>query len=131
MLDKETLLRQCEVYFARLSEVRLALLFGSIAGGQFNEHSDVDIAIDGSFSLEDLLTMQRDLSILCKREIDIIDLKKAEGIILHRIMTKGLRIKNDAGLFVHYLKKALYYREDFYPLQKIVQDNTIRRFVNG
>lgn len=130
-MEKETLLQKCSEYFEDFSNVRLALLFGSIVDERFNQHSDIDIALDGSFSPGDLLTMKRDLSVLSEREIDIIDLKKAEGIVLHRIMTKGLRIKDDTGLFVHYLKKALYYIEDFYPLQKMVQNAQIRSFIDG
>lgn len=130
-MKKETLLQQFAEYFESLSNVRLALLFGSIVDGRFDRNSDIDIAVDGSFSVEDILSMKRDLSVLSGREIDIMDLKRAEGIILHRIMTKGLRIKDDIGIFVHYLKKALYYIEDFYPLQKMVQDEQIRSFVDG
>ncbi len=131
LMEQETLLLKFSEYFEALSNVRLALLFGSIGNEQFNQHSDIDIALEGSFAPDDLLAMKRDLSVLSGREIDIIDLKKAEGIILHRIMTKGLRIKDDIELFVHYLKKALYYIEDFCPLQKMVKNAQIRSFIDG
>ena len=130
-MKKETLRRRFSEYFETINNVRLALLYGSIVEERLNQHSDIDIAVGGSISPEDLLTMKRDLSVLSGREIDIMDLRKAEGIILHRIMTKGLRIKDDTELFVHYLKKALYYIEDFYPLQKMVQNAQIRSFIDG
>ena len=38
--------------------------------------------------------MQVELSLLCKREVDVADLSKAEGLFLHQIMTTNERIKN-------------------------------------
>jgi uncharacterized protein len=131
LMNRKELLQRCVEYLEKQEAIKLALVYGSVASDQCDENSDIDIAIAGSVDTNDLLVYRRDLELLCKRDIDLIDLRSAEGIILHRILTRGIRIKNDTELFVLYLKKALYYMEDFYPLQKHVQNTGIRRFING
>jgi hypothetical protein len=65
------------------------------------------------------------------QEVDVVDLYRAEGLILYRIIVEGRRIKTDAGLYVKYQSKALGYREDFKPLQDMVRNARIRRIING
>ena len=106
---------------------------GSFAKGTYNEHSDIDIAIHSSDSLEyeTLAKIQTELSLLCKREIDLTDLSKAEGIFLYQIMTRGVKIKIKATVFVKYLTEALCFKEDFLPVIEYSHREKIRRFVNG
>ena len=51
--------------------------------------------------------MQTELSALCHREIDLIDLRKAEGTILYQIMTTGIRIKYEENQYVYYSMNSL------------------------
>ena len=78
-----------------------------------------------------LAVMQTDLSLLCKREIDLADLSQAEGFFLYQIMTTGMKIKISADVFVRYLTKALCFKEDFLPTIEFMNREKIRRFING
>ena len=49
---------------------------------------------------------------------DIADLSKAEGLFLHQIMTTGERIKFNHDVFHKSIMKALYFYEDFLPIQR-------------
>jgi predicted nucleotidyltransferase len=120
-------------YFAHLQKIDTVLLFGSFAKNTFTSKSDVDIAIHSKnpITIENLVSMQTDLSDICRREIDLVDLSKAEGIFLHQIVTTGIKIKIDSNVFHHYLMKALYFYEDFLPILRSVQKEKIRRFING
>lgn len=133
MNESEDIQLKLTEYFSQKADIDTVLLFGSFAKGTYNEHSDIDIAIHSSDSLEyeTLAKIQTELSLLCKREIDLTDLSKAEGIFLYQIMTSGVKIKIKATVFVKYLTKALCFKEDFLPVIEYSHREKIRRFVNG
>lgn len=133
MVESEDIQSKLTEYFSQKADIDTVLLFGSFAKGTYNEHSDIDIAIHSSDSLdyETLAKIQTELSLLCKREIDLADLSKADGIFLYQIMTTGLKIKVKATVFVKCLTKALCFKEDFLPVIEYSRREKIRRFVNG
>lgn len=133
MNESEDIQLKLTEYFSQKADIDTVLLFGSFAKGTYNEHSDIDIAIHSSESLnyEALAKIQTELSLLCKREIDLTDLSKAEGIFLYQIMTTGIKIKIKATVFVKYLTEALCFKEDFLPVIEYSRREKIRRFVNG
>jgi len=120
-------------YFNGRPDFRLVLVYGSAAKGNFRATSDVDIAVanDGAIDRELLCGTAAELSVLLGREVDMIDLYRAEGLILYRVMVEGRRIRTDGSLFVKYKAKALGYREDFKPLQDMMRNARIWRFVHG
>lgn len=120
-------------YFAAKDSVKLVILHGSMARGRATPSSDVDLAIAGAGPTDPaiLLAIQAELSELTGRAIDLIDLWKAEGLILLRATTSGLRLKTDARLFVRFHSKALAWREDFQPIQRMLREATIKRFIDG
>lgn len=120
-------------YFLGKEEILLAIVYGSAAKKGFNERSDIDVAVSGSCALDSdlLMDMADELSEATGREIDLIDLHRAEGLILYRVMTEGKRVKTDRNLAVKFSSKALGYREDFKPLQDMIRSARIRRFIHG
>ncbi len=125
--------RQLKEYFSQKSDVDTVLLFGSVAKGTLHAKSDIDIAIHSTKDLgyDELSETQTDLSLLCRREIDLADLSKAEGVFLYQIMTTGIKIKIEPHVFVRYLTKVLCFKEDFMPVIERFQKEKIRRFING
>ncbi|MBR1403716.1 MAG: nucleotidyltransferase domain-containing protein [Treponema sp.] len=132
-MNSEEIFQILQDFFSHRDDVVIALLFGSFAKKNAQEHSDVDIAVacKNPLPIEDLISLQVALSKLCHRNVDLIDLAKAEGTILHQIMTTGLRIKYEENLYVHYAMKAIYFYEDYLPILRTCQKERIRRFVNG
>ena len=133
MSEQDSIKIQLQDYFSQKDEIDTVLLFGSFAKGTFNARSDIDIAIHSKNPLEyeQLAKIQTDLALICKREIDLADLSKAEGIFLYQIMTTGIKIKISKTVFVRYLVKALCFKEDFLPTIKYMNSQKIKRFVNG
>jgi uncharacterized protein len=129
----EEAIERTRAYFLGREEVLLAIVYGSAAKKGFNERSDIDVAVSGASALDrDLLMgMAADLSEATGREVDLIDLHRAEGLILYRVMTEGKRVKTDRNLAVKFGSKALGYREDFKPLQDMIRNARLRRFING
>lgn len=120
-------------YFSQKPEIDTVILFGSFAKGTFNDNSDIDIAIHSTRKLnyKDLSSLQTDIALLCKREVDLADLEKAEGVFLYQIMTTGKRIKFSYTVFTRYLIKALCFKDDFLPTIEYSRKQKIRSFVNG
>jgi predicted nucleotidyltransferase len=69
-------------------DVRLALLFGSVARGTANTSSDVDVAVVAPGV--DRLTLARDLSLAIGREVDVVDLAGAGYPLLSAIVRDGV-----------------------------------------
>jgi predicted nucleotidyltransferase len=131
--EKKDITAKLVEYFGNKPEIDAAILFGSFAKNKFNEHSDIDIAVHSKneLSYDNLAQMQVELSLLCKREVDVADLSKAEGLFLHQIMTTGERIKFDHNVYHKYIMKALYFYEDFLPIQRACRAEKIKRLING
>jgi len=119
--------------FSKYNNIDLVILYGSVLTEQFNENSDIDIAIASNkpFNPFFILELKKDLEILCKKEIDLFDLSIDEGLLNYKIITEGLVIKKDVSLFVKHHLKALMFYEDYFKIYQRMQDEHIRRFLNG
>jgi predicted nucleotidyltransferase len=120
-------------FFEAKPEFRLVILYGSAAKACLGKHSDIDVAVSGTGPLdrELLYTTAGELSRCVNREVDVVDLHLAEGLILYRVMTEGKRIKTDPDLYVKFRLKALGYKEDFKPFQDMIRAARLRRFMHG
>ena len=120
-------------YFAGQENILFARLFGSVAQGKETASSDVDVAVHGDSLLtpDQLVSLQQELETICHREVDVCDLRTAEGLFLYKIMTKGCALKHQSEIHHHYVMKALNFYEDYYPLVRRMQLERVRRFCNG
>lgn len=86
-------LRQCAPDLARRG-VRSLRLFGSIARGEADDASDVDLAgefdTDGGFSLLDLVRIERELSTVLGRRVDLVTLDGLKPFIRERVEREGI-----------------------------------------
>ena len=96
------------------------------------EHDRVSaIHSKSPLSYDTMAEIQVALSLLCHREVDVADLARAEGLFLHQIMTKGERVKFNHDVFHKYIMKALYFYEDYLPIQRACRAEAIRRMFHG
>ena len=72
-------------------EIQLAFVFGSAANGTLRPDSDVDVAVlaGEQLSTELRLALMAELSLALKREVDLVDLYGAWGLILRQVLTTG------------------------------------------
>ena len=132
-MNKERYIELLKNFFEKCDEIDLAIIYGSILTTRFNENSDIDIAIASrkKINFMYILELRKDLSLLCQREIDLFDLSIDEGLINYKIITDGLIIKNKRSLFSKYHINSLIFYEDYYKTFKKMQEEHIRRFLNG
>jgi len=96
-----------------------AWLFGSHARNQQRQDSDVDVAVlfppDVPTGLTGPLTAMRgDLERLLRREVDLVDLRKAPVDLVHRVLKEGqLVAERDAAERVRFEVKA---RNEYFDL---------------
>jgi predicted nucleotidyltransferase len=120
-------------YFRDLSEIHTVILFGSAAEGKLESHSDVDLAVAslGPLKFEDLLKFNTDLQILLKKDIDLIDLNQAKGLIHYKILTKGIRLKNSGRELADHMVRAMDFKTDFLPQLMAMQRRRIEKTAYG
>lgn len=131
--EREEIIASLKVWFAGQQDVTLAILYGSFSKGCQTNQSDVDIAVhtEPPAEMDRLLDIQTEISRITGRDIDIVDLRQADGIILTRILTGGVRVKDKPELYAFYNIKAIYFNEDYLPLLRRMQKAHIERFIHG
>ena len=120
-------------YFRDRSAIHTVILFGSAAEGKLESHSDIDLAVASREPLEfeDLLKINTDLQILLRRDIDLIDLDKAKGLIHYKILTKGIHLKKSSRELTDHMVRAMDFRTDFLPQLMEMQRRRIERTAYG
>ena len=98
-LSVDAVIERLSAGLAHREEILEAYLFGSLARGQFSDHSDIDIAVyvdaaranPGTFGYDAELTA--DLAkALTNNRVDLVILNRASPLLYHRVLRDGRRI---------------------------------------
>lgn len=124
MMNRNVIIEKLAAFFDSKSEIILAMLYGSYSRGTETELSDVDIAVamSAALTLDDRLSLQLELSLVLKREIDLVDIRQIKGLFHYKVFTEGVCIKKTepegSSLLHRHTMTALYWYEDYYPIYK-------------
>jgi len=106
-------------------DIRLAILFGSLAIEKGNCASDLDLAVDA----ERPITMDEKMGIISElgervgRPVDLVDLYSVGEPLLGQILNKGKKILGSDLLFGNLLSKHIFECTDFLPYrQRILEE---------
>ena len=102
-------------------EIRLAIVFGSVARRTANESSDLDIAVlcDLPLSSDSKAAIISALACAAGRPIDLIDLKRVGEPLLGEILKNGKRIVvRDPDAYAALLSRHLFDVADFLPYRQ-------------
>ncbi len=111
-------------------EIQLAFVFGSAANGKLRPDSDVDVAVlaGKQLSTELRLALMAELSLALKREVDLVDLYGAWGLILRQVLTTGtLVLKRSGTAHAALLKRMLLDQADMEPLRQRIIEKSLER----
>lgn len=113
-------------------ETLFAVLFGSVAEGRLTATSDVDVAIAGKkpLALETRLELMAALSIALEREVDLVDLNAADGLLLCEALPGRLLLNKEPELYAALLRRMWYFRADMLPIAQRSMDARLRKFLN-
>ncbi|HUX11820.1 MAG TPA: nucleotidyltransferase domain-containing protein [Spirochaetia bacterium] len=132
--EAATIISRLSLHLAAEPAVVIAVVYGSTVSGRLHPRSDVDLAVAdrGLLETEKLIDLSTEHSAVCGREVQIRDLRRLEGLILHRVLTTGRAIKEtDTTLYAQLALKALDFAEDLLPALRKADDAQVRRFVEG
>lgn len=106
----------------RHPEMRLAILFGSLATGRATPESDVDLAVDTGRQLnaEDKLDLIAELAEATGRPVDLIDLNNVGEPLLGQILKHGKRLLGSDERYARLLVRHLIDEADFMPIYRRV-----------
>ena len=106
-----------QAILAQHPEIRLAILFGSLATGRGHHDSDVDLAIDAGQPLEikAKIALMAQLAECTGRPVDLIDLQTVGEPLLGQILKHGKRLLGEDGLYAELIKRHVFDEADFMP----------------
>ena len=98
-------------------QLRLVMLFGSVATGVARAESDLDIAVaaDHPLSVEEKISLINALAVSMGRPVDLIDLRAATEPLLGQILRHGRRILGSDTLYDDLISRHLFEQADFMP----------------
>src|SRR5699024_205366 len=112
--------------------LKLAILFGSVAKQRATAGSDLDIAVAGPEPLTATGKQKliEELASAFGRPIDLIDLQKISGTLLHQILTKGkLLFCRDHLLYAQIINKMLFNQADMMPYHNRILKERRERWI--
>lgn len=119
--------------FAVHPDIRLALLFGSLAAGTARTDSDIDIAVqaDRPLSAEARLALMDELALAFGRPVDLIDLRCAGQPLLGQILVHGVRIVGTNADYGDLIYRNIMDNADFGPCLSHILFMRRRRWIGA
>lgn len=107
-------------YLENQGDIRLAIVFGSLATGRARPDSDLDIAVaaDAPLTAERKMALIGELASVTGRSVDLIDLATAGEPLLGQILAGGKRLLGTDQAYAELLRRHLFDQADFLPLRK-------------
>lgn len=107
---------------AQHPEIRLAILFGSMASGEGRAESDLDLAVDAGMPLgaEARIALIGELGEATGRPVDLVDLCSVGEPLLGQIVVHGKRLAGDDVVYAELIRRHLFDDADFMPYYRRV-----------
>ena len=130
----DVITQEIREFLDKRGEVSLAFIFGSFAEGRLNKESDVDIAI--LFRVEpDISTLtdiMNGLSVIVKRDVDIVVLNNASPIIRMQVLRKGRILKKvDERIYCDFYLRAVKEYDDIKIIRRAQEENILKGKIYG
>lgn len=99
------------------ANLRVAIVFGSVAKGTARYDSDLDLAValPQPITIQEKMAMITALAEVLGRPVDLIDLQVVGEPLLGQILTTGKRLLGEDRYFAELLSKHLVNQADFLP----------------
>jgi len=117
--------------FATEADVRLAILFGSRAGGHAGAASDLDVAVltDRPMDAPRRQQLSDRLALLAGTAVDLVDLSTVGGALLGRILRHGRVItRRDPGALGRLFERFLDWQADLAPAVTALLESRRQKF---
>jgi len=114
---KPTIDAQIGAVLQNFPQLKLTVLFGSVASGRQRPDSDLDIAVASQRPLteQEKIEMIGALAACTGRPVDLVDLKAVAEPLLGQILRHGRRIMGSDTLYGELISRHLFEQADFMP----------------
>lgn len=101
-------------------EVRLAIVFGSLAAGKGSMESDLDLAVDAGRRLtaDEKLTLIGILAEQTGRPVDLVDIHAIGEPLLGQILKHGKRVLGSVTCYADLIRRHLFDQADYLPYRR-------------
>ncbi len=101
-------------------EVRLAIVFGSLAAGKGSMESDLDLAVDVGRRLtaDEKLTLIGILAEQTGRPVDLVDIHAIGEPLLGQILKHGKRVWGSVTCYADLIRRHLFDQADYLPYRR-------------
>lgn len=118
-------LEKVQSFLASQTDIDLAIVFGSVAGGCAGNDSDVDVAVKARAPLDATRKMRliEGIAAATGRPVDLIDLHNAGEPLLGQVLRHGKRIMGSDSEYAQLALRHVYASEDFVPnLERLLKE---------
>ena len=117
VVAENTLLTKLRELLACQDDIRLSIVFGSVADGRETAESDLDIALlaDSPLTPERKMALIDALAQMSERPIDLIDLSTVGEPLLGEILQHGQRLTGADSTWATLVTQHLFDAADFLP----------------
>ena len=128
-----TLQHQIDRALSAYPDLKLVVLFGSMARGAETPDSDLDLAVQAGrpLTVEQKMKITEDLALEFNRPVDLIDLHTVGQPLLSEIIAEGKRIKGSNEDWAQLIFRNIMDNEDFVPLQKRILRERRKAWLNS
>jgi len=119
-------------FLAADPDLLLAMVFGSIADGNPQIGSDIDVAVYPKKKLSSQQRQKLSDQIACAtgRTVDLVDLTDADGALLRQILRKGrIVFSKQPSVLGHLSERLLGWQEDFEPQLNAMLEARLQLFI--
>lgn len=115
----------------RRQDIRLAVLFGSLAKGAARSDSDIDLAVGADQPLDAGEKMQliMELAEATGRPVDLVDFYTVGEPLLGQILAGGRRILGDDFRYARIVIRHLFNQADFMPYRRRILQERRRTWI--
>lgn len=110
----------------------LVMIFGSMADGNPQIGSDIDVAVYPKKKLSSQQRQKISDQIACAtgRTVDLVDLTDTDGALLRQILRKGrIVFSKQTGVLGHLSERLLGWQEDFEPQLNAMLETRLQLFI--
>jgi len=132
MSTTQKLTQSLTIALEAFPEIRLAIVFGSIAREQVKRRSDVDLAVlsDTPLSSASKAALISALGRATSRPVDLIDLQRVGEPLLGEILKHGKRILvRDRTAYAALIRRHLFDAADFLPYRQRILEERRNRWI--
>jgi predicted nucleotidyltransferase len=118
----------------RHQDIKLCIVFGSVAKDEYSPDSDLDVAVaaEQPLSADEFLELIEDFSAATNQKIDLLNLMAASGEILRQALSTGSVVQNlDKSLYARLISRMLFNQTDMMPYYDRTLRDRRKRFLNG